>query len=188
MATKKEIKEVLEQLNITEEEMDILWDELKETNALVRNLSKNLVGWRGLNTHVIKQIPTQKEKDIESAKKKEREEKEKKEKEEKEKIKMKTFRAYDSYGGYSEFKEDNIVKAIWNAWNYESELYIVDKNEKRLLFAPLESNEFNNNLLKDYGYRIIDGKKYRELVNCKNEVEECEWEKCLDLDFIYDKH
>ena len=84
MATKKEIKEVLEQLNITEEEMDILWDELKETNALVRNLSKNLVGWRGLNTHVIKQIPTQKEKDIESAKKKEREEKEKKEKKEKE--------------------------------------------------------------------------------------------------------
>jgi hypothetical protein len=101
---------------------------------------------------------------------------------------MNKFIAKNSYGELCEFKEDDIVKAIYIAWNYESDLYIIVENRQKLLFAPLEDNEFNNYLLKDYGYMIRDGEKYREIVNSKNEVVKFEWENCLDLNFVYDKY
>ena len=64
MATKKEIKETLKELDFTEDEMDSFWNELYETNAIVRNLTDHSKTWRDLNTHAIKDLPTRKEKDL----------------------------------------------------------------------------------------------------------------------------
>ena len=56
-----------------------------------------------------------------------------------------------------------------SAWNIEAELYIVtgkasnNKEELRLIFAPHEDNEVNNEFLKEYGLYLKDGEKYREL-------------------------
>ena len=77
MANKKQIKELLKRLNLKESEMDTYWNELIETNSLVKQLNKRGKTWRDMNTSIIATIPTQKQKDIESAEKKKREEKEK---------------------------------------------------------------------------------------------------------------
>lgn len=76
MATKKQIKELLKQLNLKEIDMDAYWNELIETNSLVRQLNNCGKTWRDMNTSVIATIPTQKQKDIENAERKKREEEE----------------------------------------------------------------------------------------------------------------
>lgn len=46
---------------------------------------------------------------------------------------------YDNImGDYGTFKENDIVKAIYTAWNIEADLYLDDE----LIFAPREDNEF----------------------------------------------
>ena len=66
-------------------------------------------------------------------------------------------------GDYGTFKENNIVKAIYTAWNIEADLYLDDE----LIFASREDNEFNSEILKPYGYKMIDGEEYREIVEIK---------------------
>lgn len=71
---------------------------------------------------------------------------------------------YDNImGDYGTFKENDIVKAIYTAWNIEADLYLDDE----LIFAPREDNEFNSEILKPYGYKMIDGEEYREIVEIK---------------------
>jgi hypothetical protein len=82
MVSKKEIKKILKELNLTELDMDKYWNELTETNLVVKSVSDAGKTWRDMNVGVIKQIPMQKQKDLEE---KERLEKENKEKEEFEK-------------------------------------------------------------------------------------------------------
>lgn len=67
MATKKEIKELLKELGQTELQMDAFWNELIETNWKVKSLSNAGKTWRDMNASVIKEIPTQKQRDLEFA-------------------------------------------------------------------------------------------------------------------------
>lgn len=78
------------------------------------------------------------------------------------------------------FKEKDLIKAIYTAWNIEGNLYLVinDKiknidviqdfnNQTKLIFAPLDGNELNSDLLKEYGYYMEDGECEREIKNIK---------------------
>ena len=49
----------------------------------------------------------------------------------------------NNIGDSGYFIEDNLVKAIFSAWNIESNLYILDEetNQEKLIFAPYEPNE-----------------------------------------------
>lgn len=105
MATKKEIKVLLKELNLTENDMDNYWNELTETNWKVRSLDSSGKTWRDMAIHLIKQIPTQKEKDIQA--KKEAEIKAGQERQEK--LKAKQDKEY-----YQEHFEEIILQKIDN--------------------------------------------------------------------------
>lgn len=77
MATKKEIKEILKEANLSESDMQRFWDELIESNSLCKSLHRSGKKWSDLPGHLIRQIPTQKERDLEFAEKKRAEEAEK---------------------------------------------------------------------------------------------------------------
>lgn len=66
MAKQKEINQWLKENHYTKEDIDKFWDELKITNSKVKNLSQRGIPWDKLNMHVIKGIPTQKERDKEA--------------------------------------------------------------------------------------------------------------------------
>lgn len=74
--------------------------------------------------------------------------------------------------GYSYFNDemnlegDNLVELLYEFWNYEMNVYIAHTN--KLIFSPLQDNEFNNHLLEEFGIEIIDGEKYREFRNIKS--------------------
>ena len=65
MAKDTEIRAILNELNLTEEDMDRLWQELIDFgyNKTVLALNRSGVSWKGLNAAVIKTIPGQLEKD-----------------------------------------------------------------------------------------------------------------------------
>lgn len=105
MATKKDIKAFLKEQNLTESQMQDFWDELIETNVTCKALHRSGLNWNELNIYLIKQIPTQRQKDIESKKKEE--EKETLEMLEKEKAKKE-----QDY--YDEHFEEIMVKKIDN--------------------------------------------------------------------------
>ena len=83
-------------------------------------------------------------------------------------------------GDWGLFSEKNLIKAIYSAWNIESELFIVPNGTKpkdienmnysdmKLIFAPFEDNEFNSDILKEYGYKMIDGIEEREIVSIED--------------------
>lgn len=81
------------------------------------------------------------------------------------------FYYVNGYGdsGYFTLKKTEIPKAIMSAWNIEAELSIVlgkiSKYQERcqLIFSSVDDNEFNNELLKEYGLYLKDGEKFREL-------------------------
>lgn len=94
------------------------------------------------------------------------------------------------------FSEKNLIKAIYTAWNIEADLYLVlDKNIKKikdikfprrnqlkLIFAPLDGNELNSDLLKEYGYYMIDGEEEREIKNIRtNEIAKFDWSEVKQL-------
>lgn len=85
MATKTEIKKILKELGLTESDMDNYWNDLLNTNWVVKNLSNAGKTWRDMNSTVIRQLPTQKQRDIERNERKNKEKEEKKAKELKEK-------------------------------------------------------------------------------------------------------
>lgn len=94
------------------------------------------------------------------------------------------------------FRENDLVKAIYTAWNIEANLYILndevrkvrdiiffgdDKNAK-IVFCPLEGNEFNSDVLEEYGYYIEDGEEYREIREIEtNKVVKYDWSEVKQL-------
>lgn len=91
------------------------------------------------------------------------------------------------------FIEDDLIKAIYTAWNIEAELWLINDdvkklninnlyNQAKLVFVPLEDNEFNSELLKEFGYYMEDGEKYREIKDLKtNEVKRYDWSEVRQL-------
>lgn len=75
----------------------------------------------------------------------------------------------NSVGDNGTFKETDIIKAIYTAWNIEANLYLLVDGDWQIIFAPWESNEYNSDLLESYGYKVIDGEKYREIVEIKTD-------------------
>jgi hypothetical protein len=79
------------------------------------------------------------------------------------------------------FTEKDLVKAIYTAWNIEACLYLVNPDVKKLykddykefnkqtkiVFSPHDDNEFNSDILKEFGYRMEDGEHYREIIDIK---------------------
>lgn len=71
------------------------------------------------------------------------------------------------------FDEDNLVKAIYTAWNIEADLYLLVDGEKevsdlsRHILAPFEDDEYNSVELENFGYKMQDGEKYREIIEIK---------------------
>lgn len=99
----------------------------------------------------------------------------------------------NNMGDYGVFEENDLIKAIYTAWNIEANLYLI-KNKVRkihfnsisetckLIFAPWESNEFNSDLLKEFGYYMEDGDKYREIKDIKTgKVHRYKWSEVMDL-------
>lgn len=96
---------------------------------------------------------------------------------------MKFFYA-NSMGDNGYFSDKDLIMAIYSAWNIEATLYIVDtKNQSnKLIFEPWESNEFNSELLKEFGYYMADGEKYRDIFDLKtNEIKKYEWSEVKQL-------
>ncbi|BAO04736.1 uncharacterized protein CBO05P1_017 [Clostridium botulinum B str. Osaka05] len=73
----------------------------------------------------------------------------------------------NSMGEHGTFSEKDLVKAIYTAWNIEADLYLYINEDWQIIFEPWESNEYNSNLLKSYGYKMIDKDKHREIVEIK---------------------
>jgi hypothetical protein len=81
-------------------------------------------------------------------------------------------------GGFIPLKTDNIVKAIYWAWNYEFDVYETDGEEKNLIFSGQEDNEGNSAMLEKYGIRVIDNEKHRHLQNVETgEIYTANWQK-----------
>lgn len=88
-------------------------------------------------------------------------------------------------GDYGFFSEKDLIKAIYTAWNIEAELWLVSDvktNNHKLVFSPSEDNEFNSELLHEYGYYMADGQKYREIRRLKdNKVVKYDWSEVKQL-------
>ncbi|MCI0768603.1 hypothetical protein [Bacillus sp. TL12] len=70
-------------------------------------------------------------------------------------------------------KED-VVEAIYYAWNYEFDVY--EKESDEMIFSGQLDNEDNEEMLKKYGLRVIDGEKYRSLQNIETgEIYKASW-------------
>jgi len=143
MATKKEIKEVLKELNLTELDMDNFWEDLKESNATARLLNKCGKTWRDMNAGVIKSLPTQKERDLENAERKAQEEKEKAE------IELKAKQDREYY--YNHFDEIILSK--------------IDKGE--------ELTEDELSTIRDYSIEDIEGDESRWSRDIESIIELC---------------
>jgi hypothetical protein len=100
----------------------------------------------------------------------------------------------NNIGDSGYFSEKNLVKAIYTAWNIEACLYLLntgvkklDTNEfmnkqAKLVFAPYEDNEFNSDVLKEYGYFMEDGEEFREIREIETGKEvKYEWSEVKQL-------
>ena len=84
------------------------------------------------------------------------------------------FKAHDWDGGGFISLPNNIVEAIYEAWNYEFDVYEVETDE--LIFTGQEDNETNSKWLEPYGIRIIDHGSYRKIQNIETgEIYEVDW-------------
>ena len=85
-------------------------------------------------------------------------------------------------GDIGTFTEKNLVKAIIAAWNIEADLYIIKGKEEKLIFSPNENNEFNSELLEEYGYKVIDGEEEREIVEISTgKIIKYNWKEVIQL-------
>lgn len=85
----------------------------------------------------------------------------------------------NNLGDSGYFTEKDLVKAIYTAWNIEANLFLLKENVKKinwfsplsesakLIFAPYEENDFNSELLEEFGYKMEDGDLYREIIEIK---------------------
>lgn len=74
----KEQKQWIKNNGYTEKQIDAFWEDCRSTNPVVNAISNNGGTWRDMSISVLKDLPTQKQRNIEYIKKKEQEEKEEK--------------------------------------------------------------------------------------------------------------
>jgi hypothetical protein len=96
-------------------------------------------------------------------------------------------------GDSGTFKEKDLVKAIYTAWNIEASLYLIKEEQgkinsdtlyirNKLIFAPWEDNEFNSDLLKEFGYYMRDSEKERDIVEIKTDkIIKYDWSEVKQL-------
>lgn len=87
------------------------------------------------------------------------------------------FYMQNCVGDEAHFESDSIIDAIHKAWNIEADLYIFDEdNNICIIFEPFYDNECNNEMLQEYGLRIIDHKGYRKVQSIDTgEIHEAPW-------------
>ncbi|HDR3899167.1 TPA: hypothetical protein QCO88_001672 [Bacillus cereus] len=79
-------------------------------------------------------------------------------------------------GCFCVIPKENVVEAIYYAWNYEFDVYEIESGE--MIFSGRLDNEDNSEMLKKYGLSVIDGEKYRNLQNIETgEIYKASWEK-----------
>ncbi|WP_257149337.1 hypothetical protein [Bacillus sp. R86525] len=87
------------------------------------------------------------------------------------------FKMWDwDEGCFYAIPKENVVEAIYFAWNYEFDLYEIESGE--MIFSGNQNNEENSEMLEPYGLRVIDTEKYRQLQNIETgEIYKAGWEK-----------
>jgi hypothetical protein len=73
----------------------------------------------------------------------------------------------NSMGDEGTFEENDIVKAIYTAWNIEANLYLFVDGNWQIIFDPWETNKYNSELLESYGYKMVDINTSREIIEIK---------------------
>lgn len=126
MASNKEIKDYLRESGYTEIDMKNFWNENIGTNKVITSLNKYGKTWKDLNLPCIKQLPTQKQRDLEYFENR-RQENERKIKEEKEKVdfekwKEEHFEEYivNKIDNKGDLTDDEIKRVIWD-YKFEEE-------------------------------------------------------------------
>lgn len=87
----KEQKAWMKESGYTESQLDSFWNENIGTNAIVRNLNANGMTWRDMNLSCVKQLPTQRERDLKALSEKAEKERAGKEAEEKKRQEKKYY-------------------------------------------------------------------------------------------------
>lgn len=79
----------------------------------------------------------------------------------------KDFYAQTNYGEYFNLQGFDLIEGLHEAWNYEANAY----DGEKLIFYPFGDNEFNSELLKEYGLRVINDPngKYRVFQNIETD-------------------
>lgn len=104
------------------------------------------------------------------------------------------FYYQNGIGDSGYFSENNLVMAIYTAWNIEAELYLLNEGIKKIdfhqsifeqakiIFSPMDDNEFNSDVLKEFGYKMEDGEKYREIIDIKTgKIVSYDWSEVKQL-------
>lgn len=112
----KEQKQWIKNNGYTEKQIDAFWEDCRSTNSVINAISNNGGTWRDMSISVLKQLPTQKQRDVEYIKKKEQEE-------EKEKARLAKAEAEKKY--YENHFEDIVYSKIRNG-----ELLTKDESER----------------------------------------------------------
>ena len=112
----KEQKQWIKNNGYTEKQIDAFWEDCRSTNSVINAISNNGGTWRDMSMSVLKQLPTQKQRDVEYIKKKEQEEK-------KEKARLAKAEAEKKY--YENHFEDIVYSKIRNG-----ELLTKDESER----------------------------------------------------------
>lgn len=95
----------------------------------------------------------------------------------------------NNMGDSGVFKETNLIKAIYSAWNIQATLSLIQEYDKdtkstkvRLVFCPEMDNEFNSALLKDFGYYMEDEGEHRVIKKIKtDEIVKYDWSDVIQL-------
>lgn len=156
MAYKKDIMPLLKELGYTWEDMQNFWDELKETNITVKRLSNSGINWNDMNISVIRNLPTQKQRDMEAAEQKRKDEEEARAREEQER-KEKEY--------YEKHFEEIMVKKI----DAEEKL---SENEMCRLISDYE-------IYRDVGENRRWLRSVRSIVKLCGRTFEIDWEEGL---------
>lgn len=73
----KEQKQWLKDNGYTEKQIDAFWEDCRSTNRVINAISNSGGTWRDMSIFVLKELPTQKQRDLEYIKKKRRKNKKK---------------------------------------------------------------------------------------------------------------
>lgn len=102
---------------------------------------------------------------------------------------------YENYSGDSGyFSEKELIKAIYTAWNIDADLWLLNdgvnklktneyiENQGKLVFCPFGKNDFNSEILKEFGYYMVDGTEFREIRRISDDFEiKYDWSKVKQL-------